>query len=79
MLKNILISIFLQVFAIIFGEFTLAYTMEIGDYIPLVSIVNYNLVSEKKFLESSALSTVVVIFIFSLFLLGEYFKRRDKK
>lgn len=79
MLKNILISVFLQVFAIIFGEFTLAYTMEIGDYIPLVSIVNYNLVSEKKFLESSALSTVVVIFIFSLFLLGEYFKRRDKK
>lgn len=76
-LKNFFISAFLQIFAIIFGEFTLAYTMQIGDNLPIVSIVNYSLVTEKRFLESSALSTVVIIFIFLLFLLGEYFKRRD--
>ncbi|WP_426709215.1 ABC transporter permease [Cetobacterium sp. SF1] len=78
LLKNILISIFLQIFAIIFGEFTLAYTMQIGDYIPLVSLVNYSLIAEKRFIESSALSTVTIIIIFSLFVLGEYFKRRDE-
>lgn len=78
-LKNLLISALLQIFAVIFGEFTLVYIMQIEDILPLVSLVNYSLVSEKKILESSALSSCVVIIILFIFILGEYFKRRDER
>lgn len=78
-LKNTFIAAFLQVFAIIFGEFTIAYTMQLGDIFPIASIINYNMISEKKYLESSAFSTLILIIIFILFMSGEIFKRKNKK
>ena len=76
-LKNIFISAFLQIFAIIFGEFTVVYTMQLGDIIPIASLVNYSLVANKKYMESSAFSSVVLFIVLGAFLLGEYFKEKE--
>ncbi|WP_462355302.1 ABC transporter permease family protein, partial [Fusobacterium ulcerans] len=76
-LKNIFLSAFLQIFAIVFGEFTIGYTMQLGDIVPVASLVNYSLVSNKKYLESAAFSSVILLIVFSLFILGEYLKDRD--
>lgn len=75
-LKNILISVFLQVFAIIFGEFTITYTMQLGSTLPLTSLTNYSLASNKLFLESAALSSLNLIIIIILFIAGEYIKEK---
>lgn len=75
-LKNILISVFLQVFAIIFGEFTITYTMQLGSTLPLTSLTNYSLASNKLFLESAALSSLNLIIIIVLFVAGEYIKEK---
>jgi thiamine transport system permease protein len=67
-LKNVFSSTFLQVFAIIFAEFSISYTMQIGDYFPTMSIINYSLSNSKFFLESSALSgfnTLAILILFS--------------
>lgn len=76
-LKNIFISSFLQIFAVIFGEFTVVYTMQLGDILPIASLVNYSLVSNKKYMESSAFSAIILFIVLGAFLLGEYFKERD--
>lgn len=76
-LKNIFISSFLQIFAIIFGEFTIVYTMQLGDILPIASLVNYSLVTNKKYMESSAFSAVILFIILISFLLGEHLKSKD--
>ncbi len=76
-LKNIFISAFLQIFAVIFGEFTIAYTMQLEDIIPLASLVNYSLVSDKKYMESSAFSGIVLFIVIVAFIAGEYFKEKE--
>lgn len=78
-LKNIFISIFLQIFAIVFGEFTITYTMQVGDIFPLVSLVNYSMASDKLFLESSSLSALNLVIIIGLFILSQYIKDREHK
>ncbi|MBZ4683234.1 MAG: thiamine transport system permease protein [Fusobacteriaceae bacterium] len=70
-LKNSFISVFIQIFAIIFGEFSLVYTMQISDYFPVISVVNYSLSSDKKIFESMALSSIVLLIIFILFYFSE--------
>src|SRR3712207_9194999 len=52
-LRPLFLLSFLQSFAIFLGEFTLAYTMQLGDMFPVVSLVNYSLLMDKKYLESS--------------------------
>ncbi|GLI56163.1 hypothetical protein PM10SUCC1_16770 [Propionigenium maris DSM 9537] len=76
-LKNILISVFLQIFAIIFGEFTITYTMQTGSVLPLASLTNYSLASNKMFLESAAMSSLNLIIIIGLFVGGQYLKERE--
>lgn len=76
-LKNIFISVFLQIFAIIFGEFTITYTMQTGSVLPLASLTNYSLASNKMFLESAAMSSLNLIIIIGLFIGGQYLKERD--
>ena len=76
-LKNIFISSFLQVFAVIYGEFTVVYTMQLGDIIPIASLVNYSLVNSKKYMESSAFSSIVLLIVLGAFMLGEYFKEKE--
>jgi len=75
-LKNIFISVFLQIFAIIFGEFTITYTMQKGNIFPLTSLTNYSLALNKMFLESAALSSLNLIIIIILFIVGESIKEK---
>lgn len=77
LLKRIFISTFLQIFAIVLGEFTLAYAMQIEDLFPLVSLVNYSMVANKKYLESAAFTTIILMIVFVLFLMGEFLKSRE--
>lgn len=79
MLRSFFVSSFLQLFAIFLGEFTLAYTMQLGDLFPVISLVNYQLLVDKKYLESSALSSLLVASIFILFLFGERWKQKGEK
>lgn len=78
-LRPLFVSTFLQLFAIFLGEFTLAFTMQIRDLFPVVSLVNYSLLVDKKYLESSALSAILLSFIVLLFLLGEWTKSKGEK
>lgn len=76
-LKNIFLSAFLQIFAIVFGEFTIGYTMQLEDIFPVASLVNYSLVSNKQYMESSAFTSIIIAIILSAFILGEYLKSED--
>lgn len=77
MLKNIFLSTFLQIFAITFGEFTIPYTMQLEDAIPVASIVNYSLLVNKKYLESTAFSNIILLIVFTTFIIGEYIKEKE--
>lgn len=70
-LKNVFLGVFLQIFAILFGEFTLSYTMQLGENFPTIALVNYSLISSKRFLESSSLNSFLLIFILSIFILSQ--------
>ena len=70
------LSSFLQIFAIIYGEFTISYTMQIRDYFPLSSIVNYSLSSSRFYREATALSGLNVIIIFITFYLSSLIRKR---
>lgn len=76
-LKNIFLSAFLQIFSVVFGEFTIGYTMQLEDSFPLASLVNYSLVSNKKYMESSAFTSIIIIIILTTFILGEYIKEKE--
>ena len=69
MLREVLVNTYLQIFAVIYAEFTIVYTMQLGKHLPLSSVVNYNLYSNKLFLESSAMSSLNIVIIIILFTL----------
>lgn len=73
-LRNIFLSAFLQIFAVVFGEFTIGYTMQLEDVYPVVSLVNYSMVSNKQYMESSAFTSIIILIILTTFILGEYLK-----
>ena len=75
----VFISNILQITALIFGEFTIAYTMQAGDYIPLVSTVNYSLFSSRHYLEGSAMSAVSVIMILGLFYISKRLTIKERR
>ncbi|RUA05716.1 MAG: iron ABC transporter permease [Fusobacteria bacterium] len=77
MLKEVLANTYLQIFAIIYAEFTIVYTMQLGREFPLSSVVNYNLYTNKLFLESSAMSTLNILIIIILFMIP-YLKNNKK-
>ena len=76
-LKNIFLSAFLQIFAVVFGEFTIGYTMQLEDIYPVASLVNYSMVSNKQYMESSAFTSIIIVIILTTFILGEYLKTED--
>lgn len=76
-LKNLFLSAFLQIFAVVFGEFTIGYTMQLEDIFPVASLVNYSMVANKKYLESASFSSVILIIVFLFFIIGEYFKEKE--
>lgn len=76
-LKNIFIGTYLQIFAIILGEFTISYTMQLGSEFPTIALVNYALYSNKKFLEGAILSSISIIIISTLFYLSSYINKNE--
>ncbi|MGL5963403.1 MAG: ABC transporter permease, partial [Fusobacteriaceae bacterium] len=71
LMKKLFIGVYLQIFALLLGEFTMGYTMQIINYFPTLPLVNYQLISSKKFLESSALNTVILIILLGISLLSQ--------
>ncbi len=71
-------AVFFQVFAIIYGEFTISYTMQIRDFFPLASVVNYSLSAQRYYLESSAFAGFNTIVIFALFFISSRIIRRRR-
>lgn len=78
-LKNIFLATYLQIFAIILGEFTISYTMQLGKDFPTMSILNYSLFSDKKLLEGAALSSVNILIVGILFYLSNRIAKKDKE
>ncbi|MGM0508688.1 MAG: ABC transporter permease [Fusobacteriota bacterium] len=78
-LKPIFISTFLQIFAIVYGEFTIAYTMQMQEYFPIASVVNYSMASRRLLQESSTFSAINILIIFSLFLFSKKIRHNNKK
>ncbi|OQY41279.1 MAG: ABC transporter permease [Fusobacteriia bacterium 4572_74] len=74
-LKEVLTDTYLQIFAVIYAEFTITYTMQLGRYLPLSSVVNYNLYINKLFLESAAMSSLNIVIIGILFMVP-YMRRK---
>ena len=79
LLKNIFFSTFLQVFTIIFAEFTISYTMQIGEYFPTISLINYSLSNSKHFLESSALGGLNTGIIILIFIISQIISNKNTK
>ncbi len=71
LLRPILVSVYLQVVAILCGEFTISYTMQLGRTFPTVSLVSNTLISSKRFAEGAALNGVMLIIVTLLFLGGK--------
>ena len=67
LLKKIFLGSFLQIFAIVYGEFTIAYTMQMQSNFPIASVVNFSLASKKMFQESGAFSALNILIIFGVF------------
>jgi thiamine transport system permease protein len=79
-LSAVIASSLLQVWMIIFGEFTIAYTMQIQDVFPLASITAFSLVSSHHMKEGVALSGVMTCIVVMLCIAnGLIFKRMRKR
>ncbi|MBM7559086.1 ABC transporter permease [Marinitoga litoralis] len=76
-LRNTLIAVFLQIFAIIFGEFTISYTMQSMDYFPLISNINYSLSNARYYLESQALASLTILIIFIIFNISNFLNKEN--
>lgn len=77
LLFSAFLSSFLQIFAIIYGEFTISYTMQIRDYFPLASIINYSLSSSRFYREATAFSGLNIIIIFITFYLSSLLSNKE--
>ncbi|MGL4510917.1 ABC transporter permease subunit, partial [Cetobacterium sp.] len=76
-LKNVFLGTYLQIFAIILGEFTISYSMQLGRDFPTIALVNYSLFSDKKLLEGAALSSVNIIIVVVLFYLSNKITEKE--
>ncbi|MFW6262933.1 MAG: iron ABC transporter permease, partial [Thermotogota bacterium] len=74
-----LLAVFFQVFAIIYGEFTISYTMQIRDFFPLASVVNYSLSAHRYYLESQAFASLNTIIVFTTFFTATLFTKKLTK
>lgn len=72
-MRKLFLGVYLQIFALLLGEFTMGYTMQIVNYFPTLPLVNYQLMSSKKFLESSALNTIILILLLGIFYFSQKF------
>ncbi|MGL4672845.1 MAG: ABC transporter permease, partial [Cetobacterium sp.] len=78
-LKNVFLGTYLQIFAIILGEFTISYSMQIGREFPTIALVNYSLFSDKKLLEGAALSSLNILIVIILFYLSNKITEKNQE
>ena len=76
-LKNIFFAVFFQIFAIIFGEFTFSYIINTSEF-PLISVVIFRMLSKRYILESSAIGSVLLIFIIVFYFISEQLLSKEK-
>lgn len=67
LLKTTVVGTFLQLFTIAFGEFTISFTMKIQNYIPVASVINYNIGLKRLFRESAAMSSINILIVLTIF------------
>ena len=71
------VAAFLQSFAVLFGEFTLSYTMQIQDSFPLLPVTLFSMQASRLMRESSALSSVSVCIVIIIYVLSMALVRRN--
>ena len=76
LLLTVFMSAFFQVWMITFGEFTIAYTMQIQDSLPLASITAFALQSSHHMREGAALSGLMICIVLLLCALNSLLLRR---
>jgi thiamine transport system permease protein len=74
-----ILAVFFQIFAIIYGEFTISYTMQIRDFFPLASVVNYSLSAHRYYMESQAFASLNTIIVFTTFFTASLFTKKLTK
>ncbi len=79
LLFPILLRNFIQIFALIFGEFTISYIFQSGANFPLISTVHYSITSRRYLGESYALNTICVMLILFSFALSIKFSNKAEK
>lgn len=79
LLCPIFIASFLQLIAIILGEFSLTYTMQVYSYFPTLALTTNFLASNRNLNCASSLSAITLIFIAFLYLLSQYFIQKINK
>lgn len=72
------VSTFFQIFVIIYGEFTIVYTMQAGNYVSLSSVTNYTLNSYRMYREASAFSSLNLMIIIIFFAFSNYIVKKNK-
>ncbi len=77
LLRPVLISVYLQVVAIICGEFTLGYTMQLGKSLPTVALTANSLFSSKQFVQGAALNGCMLLIVSFLFILGKILENKQ--
>ncbi|MDA3898992.1 MAG: hypothetical protein PF637_00580 [Spirochaetes bacterium] len=67
LLMPVLFRNFIQIFAIIFGEFTISYIFQSGGDFPLLSVVHYGVSAQRLLGEAYAINSITILFITALF------------
>ncbi|HOV14063.1 MAG TPA: ABC transporter permease subunit [Spirochaetota bacterium] len=76
-MKYTIISTFFQVFTIIYGEFTLVFSMKIQKIFPLASLTNYLISGKRLMMETNAFNILNILVIILIFLISLRFKEKD--
>lgn len=76
-IKPILLTSFLNTFALLYGEFTFAYIISNTSSLPLISSVNFSLNSQRKTGLSLAVNFINLVLIFSIFIVSKSILTRN--
>jgi thiamine transport system permease protein len=79
LLLPVMTAVFFQIFAIVFGEFTVSYTMQTRDVFPLASVVNYAMSVQRYYKESAAFAGLNTLIVFGLFILSSIITQKNIK
>jgi thiamine transport system permease protein len=79
LLLPVMTAVFFQIFAIVFGEFTVSYTMQMRDIFPLASVVNYAMSVQRYYKESAAFAGLNTLIVFGSFILSSIITQKNIK